>query len=104
MIEFLPCCCVVMRSGRASGPAYLQHLLVCVCTLRLAAGDVNRSATAWIVVSGPFAQAANPCGCAHWKRFEHEADMGVRIYEIRPLTCQRSQSVMPLSGCKIGFE
>ncbi len=30
--------------------------------------------------------------------------MGVRIYETRPLTCQRSQSVMPLTWCKIGFE
>ena len=49
MIEFLPCCCVAMRSGRASGPAYLQHLLVCFCTLRLAAGEVNRTAAAWII-------------------------------------------------------
>ena len=41
---------------------------------------------------------------AHWDHFEHEADMADRIYETRPLTCQRSQSVMRLTGCKIGFE
>jgi len=48
--------------------------------------------------------SVKPNVCAHWERFEHEADMGIRIYQIRPLTCQRSQSVIPLTGCKIGFE
>ena len=41
---------------------------------------------------------------AHRDHFEHEANVADRIYETRPLTCQRSQSVMRLTGCKIGFE